>query len=162
MAVDALRFRHVMGHFPTGVGVITTALDGEPYGMTANSITSVSLDPVMILVCFHREARTAAAVKRSGHFAVNLLREDQEDLSRHFSEPGEDRFEGVEIEYTDTGTPLLPGCVGYLLCRVAQVVEAGDHDVVLAQVEDCRAHGGNPLVFFLGGYRRLPGMGRLG
>jgi flavin reductase (DIM6/NTAB) family NADH-FMN oxidoreductase RutF len=160
--VDPFQFRHVMGHFPTGVAVITTEHDGQRHGMTANSVTSVSLDPVLILVCFTREARTALAVQKSGRFAVNILREDQEAVSRRFALPNQDHFEGLQIEEGPAGLPLLPNCLAYLTCRVTELVAAGDHDIVLAEVETAQANGGNPLLFFLGGYRRLPGMGRLG
>lgn len=163
-AVDAHEFRRVMGHFPTGVTVLTTRDGHELHGMTANSITSVSLDPVLILVCLMKEARTAVAIQKAGCFAVNILREDQEDLSRRFATPGEDRFAGLEIEQGPDQLPLLPDCLAYLICRVKEIVPAGDHDVVIAEVEHAEEHGntGNPLVFHLGGYRRLPGMGRLG
>jgi 3-hydroxy-9,10-secoandrosta-1,3,5(10)-triene-9,17-dione monooxygenase reductase component len=161
-AVDPHHFRRVMGHFPTGVAVLTTVHGGRRHGMTANSITSVSLDPVMILVCLMREARTALAIQKAGRFAVNLLRENQEELSRRFAAAGLDHFEGLDVEETEDGLPLLPGCLAYLECRVTEIVPAGDHDVVIAEVERAQEVGGNPLVFHLGGYRRLPGLGRLG
>ena len=164
MAVDALQFRHVMGHFPTGVTVITTVHDGERHGMTANSVTSVSLEPVLILVCLMREARTALAIQKAERFAVNILREDQEEISRRFARPLQDRFEGLELEEGPGGLPLLPGCLAYLTCRVHEIVPAGDHDVVLGAVEHCsaKANGGNPLLFFQGRYQGLPGPPRLG
>ena len=164
MGVDALQFRHVMGHFPTGVSVITTR-DGEDiHGMTANSVTSVSLDPVLILVCLMRDARTALAIHKAGHFAVNILGEHQEEISRRFARPKQDHFAGLEIEEGPNGLPLLPGSLAYVTCRVHEIVPAGDHDIVLGSVEHCEvsANGGNPLVFFQGGYRTLPGLGRLG
>jgi 3-hydroxy-9,10-secoandrosta-1,3,5(10)-triene-9,17-dione monooxygenase reductase component len=163
-AVDPLKFRNVMGHFPTGVSVITTAHEGEKHGMTANSITSVSLEPVMILACLTRGARTALAIQQAGRFAVNILGEHQEELSRRFAKPGDDHFEGLDVQGGPAGLPLLPGCIAYLICRLHDVVQAGDHDIVLGNVEECDVspNGGNPLVFFQGGYRTLPGMGRLG
>jgi flavin reductase (DIM6/NTAB) family NADH-FMN oxidoreductase RutF len=162
-AVDPLKFRHVMGHFPTGVSVITTRHEGRPHGMTANSVTSVSLEPVMILVCLVRGARTALAIQEAGRFAVNILAEDQEELSRRFATPGVDRFEGVDVSGGPGGLPLLPGCIAYLVCGVDDVVQAGDHDIVLGNVEDADVakNGASPLVFFQGGYSALPG-GRLG
>jgi flavin reductase (DIM6/NTAB) family NADH-FMN oxidoreductase RutF len=162
--VDAIEFRHVMGHFPTGVSVITTVHDGVQHGMTANSVTSVSLEPVMLLVCLMREARTALAIQNAGHFAVNILGEHQEEISRRFARAGQDHFEGLDVKEGPDGIPMLPGCLAYVTCRVHEVVPAGDHDIVLGSVEHCEAdvNGGNPLVFFQGGYRTLPGMGRLG
>jgi len=163
-AVDPLKFRHVMGHFPTGVSVITTAFEGERHGMTANSITSVSLEPMMILACLVRGSRTALAIEQAGRFAVNILAEDQEELSRRFARPGEDHFDGLDVQGGPGGIPLIPGCIAYLVCGLHDVVEAGDHDIVLGTVEDADVaqNGASPLVFFQGGYRTLPGMGRLG
>jgi flavin reductase (DIM6/NTAB) family NADH-FMN oxidoreductase RutF len=163
-AVDPVKFRTVMGHFPTGVSVITTLHDGKRHGMTANSITSVSLDPVMVLACLTRGARTCLAIQQAGRFAVNILGEDQEELSRRFAKPGGDHFEGLDVQGGPGGLPLIPGCIAYLICRVNDVVQAGDHDIVLGDVEDAdvSANGAAPLVFFQGGYRTLPGMGRLG
>jgi flavin reductase (DIM6/NTAB) family NADH-FMN oxidoreductase RutF len=163
-AVDPLEFRRVMGHFPTGVSVITTVKDGEMHGMTANSFTSVSLEPMLVLACLMCGARTALAIKEAGHFAVNILSEAQEELSRRFGKPGLDHFEGLDVIQGHRDLPLLPGCLAYLVCSVEDVVQAGDHDIVLGRVEDCQAsaNGGAPLVFFKGGYSKLPGMGRLG
>ncbi len=163
-AVDPLKFRNVMGYFPTGVSVVTTAVDGERHGMTANSITSVSLDPVMILACLTRGARTALAIQKARQFAVNVLSENQEEISRRFARPGQDHFEGLAVEEGPDGLPLLPGCLAYLACRVHDVVPAGDHDIVLGSVDHCEVspNGGSPLLFFQGGYQRLPGPSRLG
>ena len=160
--VDPFEFRRVMGHFPTGVTVITTVHEGRRHGMTANSVTSVSLDPALILVCLTRGARTALAIQKAGRCAVNFLREDQEEISRRFAAPLQDHFEGLQVEEGPDGLPILPESLAYLTCRTTEVVPAGDHDIVLAEVESAKTNGGNPLVFFLGGYRRLPGMGRLG
>ena len=162
--VDAIEFRNVMGHFPTGVAVVTTTHEGNRHGMTANSVTSVSLDPVMLLVCFSREARTALAVQQAGRFAVNILREDQEEISRRFARPFQDHFEGLAVGDGPDRLPLLPGCLAYLACAVEEIVPAGDHDIVLGTVEHCEVdpNGGTPLVFFRGGYQRLPGPSRLG
>ena len=161
--VDPLKFRHVMGHFPTGVSVITTVHEGERHGMPATSLTSVSLDPVMILACLMRGARTALAIQNAGRFAVNILGDNQEEVSRRFARPGLDHFEGLHVESGAGGLPLLPDCLAYLTCTLHDVVQAGDHDIVLGNVEECDlGANGNPLVFFQGGYRTLPGMGRLG
>lgn len=163
-APDPIEFRHVMGHFATGVGVLTTRHEGQMHGMTANSITSVSLDPMLILACLNRGARTALAIQSAGRFAVNILSDHQVELSRRFAEAGRDHFDGLKIQEGPGGLPLLPDCLAYLICSVHDVVEAGDHDIVLGAVEHCEAspNGGSPLVFFQGGYRTLPGMGRLG
>ncbi len=162
--VDPVQFRQVMGQFATGVTVLTTVHDGDMHGMTANSVTSVSLDPLLILVCLMREARTSLAIQQSERFAVNILGEHQEELSRRFARPGQDHFDGLDVMTGPHGLPLLPDCLAYLACRVTELVQAGDHDVVFAEVDHCRVSpdGGAPLLFFQGGYRRLPGMTRLG
>ena len=160
--VDQLAFRHVMRHFPTGVTVVTTEHEGVPHGMTANSVTSVSLEPVMLLVCLLRDARTSVAVQRRGCFAVNILCDHQEELSRRFALAGGDHFEGVQVDEGPDGMPLVRGALAHLVCSVSDVVGAGDHDVVFGTVDHCHVNGGSPLVFFLGGYRRLPGLSRLG
>lgn len=160
--VDPREFRRVMGHFPTGVSVLTTVHEDELHGMTANSFTSVSLEPMLVLACLACGARTALAIQSAGHFAVNILAEHQEDVSQRFAKPGQDHFEGLDVIRGHRGLPLLPGCLAYLVCAVEDVVQAGDHDIVLGRVEDCAesANGRSPLVFFRGGYNTLPG--RLG
>jgi flavin reductase (DIM6/NTAB) family NADH-FMN oxidoreductase RutF len=164
MSVDPVQFRNAMGHFATGVTVLTTKHDGELHGMTANSVTSVSLDPMLVLVCLMKDARTALAIQAAERFAVNILGEGQEDLCRRFARPGQNHFDGLELQNGPHGLPLLPGCLAYLTGRVTEVVEAGDHDVVFGEVDHVHVNpnGGSPLVFFQGGYRKLPGMTRLG
>jgi flavin reductase (DIM6/NTAB) family NADH-FMN oxidoreductase RutF len=163
-AVDPVEFRHVMGHFATGVTVLTTVHEGKRHGMTANSVTSVSLDPLLILVCLLRQARTCLAIQQAERFAVNILGEHQEELSKRFARAGQDHFDGLDVMTGPHGLPLLPDCLAYLTCQVTELVHAGDHDVVFAEVDHCRVspNGGEPLVFFQGGYRKLPGMTRLG
>lgn len=154
-AVTPSAFRHVMAHLPTGVTVIAAAAGDERHGMTANTVTSVSLDPVLLLACLVRGSRTSRAVQESGAFSVNVLRHDQEELSRRFSRPGADHFDGIGVELGARGLPRLPGCLAFLTCRVVQMFAAGDHDVVVGEVETCEAGDGEPLVFFQGGYERL-------
>jgi flavin reductase (DIM6/NTAB) family NADH-FMN oxidoreductase RutF len=162
MAVDAGTYRHVMSHFPTGVAVVTTMTDGVMHGMTANSLTSVSLDPVTLLVCFSHDSRTADAVRRAGTFAVNVLEEGQLELSQRFARPGEDHFAGLEVDTDTHGLPILKGALAHLVCKVSDVVTVGDHDIVIGEVLACQAGKGNPLIFFRGGYRSLVGLSRLG
>ena len=164
MSVDQRHFRDAMGHFATGVTVLTTRHEGEPHGMTANSVTSVSLDPMLILVCLMKDARTALAIQAAERFAVNILTEGQDELSQRFARPGQDHFEGLELMEGPHGLPLLPGCLAHLAAQVTEIVPAGDHDVVFGEVDHVHVNpnGGAPLLFFQGGYRTLPGMTRLG
>jgi len=164
MPADPVGFRNVMAHFATGVTVVTTVHDGEPHGMTANSVTSVSLDPMLVLVCLMKDARTSLAIQAAERLAINILDEHQEDLCRRFARAGENHFDGLELQAGPHGLPLLPGCLAHLTGSVTEVVSAGDHDVVFAEVDHVHVNpnGGAPLLFFQGGYRRLPGMTRLG
>ena len=156
---DARSFRNVMGHLPTGVTVIAAGDGDERHGMTANSVTAVSLDPLMILACLTSASRTASAIRSAGRFAINFLAEHQEELSRRFARPGDNHFVGIEVEDGPHRVPVIPGCVAYVACRVADVVPAGDHHVVFGEVEHCEAFGGRPLVFHRGAYCRLPDEG---
>jgi len=164
VSVDPRQFRDAMGHFATGVTVLTTRHEGELHGMTANSVTSVSLDPMLILVCLMKDARTALAIQAAERFAVNILTEGQDELSQRFARPGQDHFEGLELMEGPHGLPLLPGCLAHLAAQVTEIVPAGDHDVVFGEVDHVHVNpnGGAPLLFFQGGYRKLPGMTRLG
>ena len=149
-AVDPMVFRRTMGTFATGVAVVTTVWDGEYHGMTMNSLTSVSLDPCMLLVCPRRGSATGDAIANSGEFVVNLLRADQQEFSSRFIGSFEDRFAGVEVEHTASGTPLLSEALAHIGCRVVDTHAAGDHDIVVGEVTFCRELAGDPLVFFQG------------
>lgn len=154
MPVDPLDYRKVIGHFATGVTVVTALHAGEPYGMTANAVASVSLDPTLLLVCFMDGSETGLAVKESGWFCVNILGADQEDLSNRFAQRASD-FGGVEWQAGEMDVPVLAGGLGHVVCRVDRVVDGGDHDIVIGEVVACARNGGEPLLFFAGGYRRM-------
>lgn len=158
--VDPLTLRRTMGRFATGVAVVTTNLDGESHGMTVNSLTSVSLDPPMLLVCFTKGARTTECVRESGWFAVNILGARQEAVSNTFARRGEDHFEGLDLPEHASGVPLIPGALAHVVCRVGQVVPGGDHEVVFGLVEDVFEREGSPLLFFGGTYGDYADRGR--
>jgi len=152
------RFRDVMGHFTTGVTVVTSrGPDGSPCGLTANSVASVSLDPLLVLVCLDREAASHGCIIEGGTFAVSILSSEDEDVARRFSE-GErrGRFEGLELGEAVTGSPVLGGALAWLDCRVTEVHEGGDHSIVVGEVVACDAREGSPLIFFRGRYHRIP------
>lgn len=151
--MDAAAFREVMGGFATGVAVVTTAAGGELHGMTVNSLTAVSLDPLLALVCLTKDSRTAVAIADSGRFAINLLARDQRDLSNTFARRGEDHFAAVDVDWVD-GTPTIGGGLGHLLCRVFRIDDGGDHDIVLGAVTQGVTRPGEPLVFYRGRYGR--------
>ncbi|MGW0871074.1 flavin reductase family protein [Streptomyces sp. NPDC002740] len=152
------RLRGVLGRFATGVTVLTAGREA-PRGMTANSFTSVALDPPLVLVCVARTARLHEAVLQERRFAVSVLGAGQVRLARHFADRRRPRA-GREFDAVDTfrgrftGAPLLCGALAWLECAVAAVHDGGDHSVVLGSVLDA-AHGAQdePLLYFGGGFR---------
>jgi flavin reductase (DIM6/NTAB) family NADH-FMN oxidoreductase RutF len=149
--VDALTMRRTMGHFATGVAVVTTMdAHGQPHGMTVNSLTSVSLDPPMLLVCFNEGARTAVAAVDTGRFAVSVLAARQEPIARRFAGRGEDHFSGLPLTFGNHQVPVVPDALAHLECTVDRHLVAGDHVVVFGTVESACDREGFPLAF-LGG-----------
>ncbi|MGH2411891.1 MAG: flavin reductase, partial [Chloroflexota bacterium] len=148
-------FRRTMGLFATGVTVITVR-DGEAiHGMTANAVTSVSLDPLLVLVCVDSRAHMRNRIPRAGRFAINMLSQEQRPLSRQFSGRAAHQT-GVIFSAID-GVPTLPDCLATLICTVDRLVDAGDHVVVFGRVDTVARSetGGRPLVYFAGDYQRL-------
>lgn len=156
---DAGRFqpqelRRALGQYATGVAVITArGADGRRVGMTANSFTSVSMDPPLVLWCPGKNAPSLPAFTEATHFAVNVLGADQEHLCRQFSTPATDKFAELELVEGKGGTPVLPGALASFECRTVQCLDAGDHLVVLGEIESFEAPGGAPLVFHAGALR---------
>ena len=151
--VEAGRFREVMGHFASGVTVVT-ARDGEnmPVGLTVSAFTSVSLEPTLLLICVHNGAGPHDAIVQGGTFAVNILSVDQGPLGFRFADATvKERFQGMEVRNGPLGNPLIPDCLAWLECRVREVWPGGDHSVILGEVEFCEARPGAPLLFFRGG-----------
>ena len=149
-------FRSACGLFATGVAVLTTrALDGAPHGITVNSFNSLSLDPPLVLVAIDRACSLLNTFESSGHYVVNILGEEQRDLSVRFAQLPEGRFAGVAWEPGTTGGPILNGVLGVLECRTTQVLDAGDHRVFVGEVVQVRFGDGRPLLFFNGDYNRL-------
>ncbi|MGZ7018860.1 MAG: flavin reductase family protein [Acidimicrobiia bacterium] len=154
---DAASFRSVLGHFATGITVITAMDDGEPVGIAANSFTSVSLDPPLVLFCAAKTSSTWPRIHRAGHFTVNVLDEHQEHISRLFAEKGADRFGRIEWEAGERG-PILHDVHAYLDCTIEEEHDAGDHVIVVGRVHELglTADAG-PLLFYQGRYGRLLG-----
>lgn len=146
-----------MGHFATGVTLITTAHDGQVRGMTANSVASVSLDPLSVLVCVNHEAITCGLLAASGTFCVNVLTLEQEALARACARPDtpEAALEGVPYHPGLTGAPILPDALAFLDCRVTASFEYGTHTVFIGEAVSLGTEGGEPLLFFQGRYARI-------
>ncbi len=160
MTVDPRRLRDVMGRFATGVAIVTTHVGDTSHGMTVNSLTSVSLQPPLLLVCLTRDSRTAVAVEERKAFVVNLLGTRQESLSDRFARRGEDHFEGLDVGLNARQLPVFERGLGWLDCDVTSIVDGGDHIIVVGEVIACEAREGTPLVFFRGRYHELVAGGR--
>lgn len=159
--VAPAELRHVMGHFATGVTVVTSVgADGRPVGTTANAVSSLSLDPPLLLVCFDRSSQTLAAIGAHGAFAVNVLAAPQEELSANFARRGvASDWDGVPHRPGLTGSPRLHGVLATLECTVERRLPGGDHEIVVGRVRDAQAGDGDaaPLLFWRGRYASLGG-----
>jgi flavin reductase (DIM6/NTAB) family NADH-FMN oxidoreductase RutF len=154
--IDAGEFRDVCGRFTTGVCVVTSFGAEGPSGMTANAVTSLSLEPPMMIVCFDRTARTLGAVEHSGRLAIQFLAHDQEEVARRFASklPEAEKFDGLQWSGRN-GVPVLGGSLAGLGCELRELVPGGDHLIALAEVVDLWNAAGEPLVFFEGAYWTL-------
>ena len=165
MGATQADFRRALGCFATGVTIITLDDDGEVHGMTANAFASVSLEPMLVLVCVDHKARTHAHLHARKRFGVNVLSESQQAISGYYARPERehDKAEeqaGAHFDRTAHGTPVLHEALAYLECRLHTAHEAGDHTIFIAEVEDIVVRQGDPLLFFRGQYRKIgPGMG---
>jgi 3-hydroxy-9,10-secoandrosta-1,3,5(10)-triene-9,17-dione monooxygenase reductase component len=154
---DAARFRQILGHFPTGVTVVTTVEDGRPVGMAAGSFFSVSLDPPLVGFCVMTTSNTWPAIERSGSFGVSILADDQTEVCRQLARKGTEKFDGVPWSPAPvTKSPLVDGAVAPLDCDLEQQHLAGDHWIVVGRVRALELHRGeaDPLVFCRGGFGR--------
>lgn len=148
-------YRDVIGHFASGVTVITTEDDGERFGTTANAVTSVSDSPPTLLVCLNRDSTTGQAIDRSGFFVVNILAEEQESLAGHFATKEPNKFDEVKLRPGGAERPLLHGCLAYVECQVDERVTSATHVIYLGVVEAATAAEGRPLTYYRGRFGRL-------
>jgi flavin reductase (DIM6/NTAB) family NADH-FMN oxidoreductase RutF len=151
-------FKGVIGHFVSGVAVITTCDGGNWLGTTASAVTSLSLEPPMLLVCMNRNSGTGQAITRTNRLAVNVLAEDQAALAKRFATKAPDKFTAVAGVVGRLGQPLISNALAQLECEVTQGVEAGTHVVFFAEVVSATASKGFPLAYFRGefGHLELP------
>jgi flavin reductase (DIM6/NTAB) family NADH-FMN oxidoreductase RutF len=154
--MDLRDYRKCLGSFPTGVTIVT-AFDGqgEPWGLTANSFTSVSLDPPVVSVCIAKSGRVFPTLSGSDHFAVNILSAGQQDLALHFASDVENRFTGTDWT-AGAASPLLPGAAAQLDCIVHDRVDAGDHEILLGRVVHYAQAPLPPLVYCRGVFFPAP------
>jgi flavin reductase (DIM6/NTAB) family NADH-FMN oxidoreductase RutF len=158
--VNSAVFRQALGRFATGVTVVTAErAPGQVHGMTANSFTAVSLEPLLILVCVDEQARMLGVLKNVQRFGVSVLKENQRAISEFFALPEQDpeveRDLGICFQWTAAGIPVLADALVQLTCAVVTSHVAGDHTIFLAEVESADVFEGEPLLFFRGGYRRI-------
>jgi len=153
---DRNAFRRTLGHFCTGVVVVTALDDGMPVGMTCQSFSSLSLDPPLVMFSPAHTSTTWPRIRRAGQFAVNILAASQEALCRTFAVSGADKFSAVTWRPGLTGAPLLDGSVAHIECRLESVTSGGDHDIVIgAPVAMAELGNLDPLLFFRGAYGRF-------
>ena len=153
--VDPHQFRHVVGHLPSGVTVVTTQVGGRRFGMTASSVTSLSADPPMMLACINNAVPTADAVTRSGGYVVNILGEHQGELAHQFAVASKDKFRSVAVRKGASGMPLLADALAHIECEVTERVVGGTHTIFLGRVVSATAGDGQPLTYYRGGFGRF-------
>jgi flavin reductase (DIM6/NTAB) family NADH-FMN oxidoreductase RutF len=154
---DPERFREVFGRFATGVAVITSAGQGSVGGMTANALCSLSLDPLLALVCFANSARTLRTVREAGRFAVNLLADGQRDVAGLFASkaPEAEKLDRVPHQLCG-GMPVIDGALAWAVCELRDLIAGGDHTIAIGEVVDMGLGDGQPLLWFEGRYHTLP------
>jgi flavin reductase (DIM6/NTAB) family NADH-FMN oxidoreductase RutF len=152
-------FRRAMGRFATGVTIITTRLGEDLHGMTANAVTSLSLDPLLVLVCVDKTADTHDILSKAGVFAVNILNKDQSEISDRFAKKEFDGAHGLEDlphTFAVTGAPIIDGSLAYLDCRTVTEHHGGDHTIFIGEVLEAKELSeAEPLVFYRGNYGRF-------
>ena len=157
--MDSRTFRDTVGRFATGITIVTTEVDGLVHGMTANAFSSVSLDPLLVLVCVDRKARCHGQLVATERFGINILASDQEDVSNTFArakDPAAD-FGPVAFERGEHGTPLLSESLARFECRRWATYDGGDHDIFVGEVlgGEIQRTEGDPLIYYAGAYRQL-------
>ena len=157
MAMEAQELRRIMGHFATGVTVITTKdKGGSPNGLTANAFMSLSLNPPLVVISVDKGATCYACFEMQNGFTVNFLSEEQEDISRRFATKGVDKFADLHWHAGSNGAAIIDGALGYIECKITECHDGGDHTIVVGEIINAGASGERPLLFFKGKYQRLP------
>lgn len=153
---DMRAFRQCLGKFATGVAVVTCADDdGKPYGITANSFSSVSLEPKLILWNIAKVSNSLQAFLDAEWFAINILARDQRDLSAHFAKSDHTLFNSIKIDRSEQNVPLIPGTLACFECQTRQIHDCGDHHIIIGEVQQFVSDETEPLLFFDGKYAAL-------
>jgi flavin reductase (DIM6/NTAB) family NADH-FMN oxidoreductase RutF len=156
VAIDPDTFRAALGRFTSGVTVVTTCDAGDhDHGMTVSAFCSVSLDPPLVLACIGHDASMHPVMLRADRFGVSILADGQEQLARRFADQRSDRFDGVGYSRGRLGVALLDDALAHLECTIVDRREAGDHTIVVGEVESAACYQGRPLVYYRGGYTQL-------
>ncbi len=156
MSISKEDFRAALSRFASGITVVTSVDGGgRPHGMTVSAFCSVSLEPTLVLVCISQDTGSHNCIAESKKFAVNILSEDQTELSERFSAPIEDRFSATEYYYGANGLPLLNGALAGMECRLVHSYSGGDHTIYVGEIEAAYVEDGKPLLHFRGEYDRI-------
>jgi flavin reductase len=155
MAFDQTEQRRIMGHFATGITIVTTKIEQELHGMTANAVTSLSLDPSLVLVAVDLKAGMHESLRQSEGFALNILSQAQESLSNRFATRGPKDFSDIPCMDSATGSPVFTEALAWVDCRMSEILSGGDHDIFIGEIIAGDANDGEPLLYFGGKYRSL-------
>ena len=155
MPIDDGHFRLALSHFASGVTVVTTAHEGQLYGMTVASFASLSLHPPLVLVCIERSVKTHDAIAAAGKYGVSILSSAQADISAKFASRSDDKFNGVELVEGDLDVPLIKNALTAIECRLYDRLPGGDHTIFIGEVMKIHTTEGDPLLYFRSGYREM-------
>jgi len=153
--LDQARFREVLGHFATGITIVTACEEGVPVGFSCQSFAALSLDPPMVILAPAKTSTSWPRIAQAGAFCVNILSEDQEAVCRAFAVSGGDKFDGVAWAPGVTGSPVIDGSLAYVECTLGAIFEGGDHELVTGHVVAMDAAEGAPLLFYRSGFGRF-------
>jgi flavin reductase (DIM6/NTAB) family NADH-FMN oxidoreductase RutF len=151
----AIEFRHVLGHFASGIVIITGCHESEPVGLTCQSFFSVSIEPPLVAIAVAKTSVSWPRIMRGGAFCINILSHEQLHICHAFAVSGERKFDGVNWHQGPGGLPRIDRALAWIDCRIDKAVEAGDHEIVIGSVENLTAGGGSPLLFFRGEFGQL-------
>jgi flavin reductase (DIM6/NTAB) family NADH-FMN oxidoreductase RutF len=157
MPLDPSEFRRVLGHWVTGVAVVAARnSDGQPCGLTANAVASLSLQPPLVLACIDHTADSHDCIRAAGAFSVNILSSDQERLARRFAAWDlHEKFAGIAFHSSASGAPILDDALAWIDCRLYNTIPGGDHTIFIGEVLDGDAREGAPLLYYRSGYGRF-------